>query len=227
MKKIIAIVAAAAAMFSLNSCEGLIDMITTVPTFSVESVVYNGQEQVLVRLSTCAYVWKSSSEACTITVNPSDSVATAKFLIDSDTKNSEDITITAYNKLHPEKTSEQKTSIHAWTWAIYDEAGKKISTFDPGKTYTIKLIDRVTEQPIERIYKSVKVGKEGYVYESVKIRFFGGLYVDTEENFGLNATSANVEYTFTIPAGYQHDQVDLTFQVGSSKIRIQSYLVNI
>lgn len=223
MKKLFSTLAAIAAMISFSSCEGMMDMVTTVPVFSVSEVVYNGQSQKLVRLSTCAYEWKTNHpECCNISVDPNDSTAMAHFYLDRGTKACKMI-ITATNKLHPEYTSEHEVSVRKWSWEVYDSKGNKVTSLAPGQTFTIKLFDSLDNTPIERIYRDIDI-KNGYKYEDVSIKFLSGIHQDEETDFGLTATSENTEYTFSIPASFADDQVDFVITVGTASTK-QSYLL--
>lgn len=211
MKKVFSFAAAVAAVFSLGSCDQLADMLSTLPTFTVAPVVYNGQEQKLVRTSFCAYEWEvNHREFCTINVDQKDSTAMAHFYLDEGTKACE-LTITATNPLHPEKTVEQKTSLRKWTMKLYDAEDKEVTTPVAGKTYTLKLIDKVDNTPIERIYTDIKL-KNGYVYETVGVKFNGN---EPTADFGFQTVAENTVYKFTLPAGFSSSKLTIAVTVGT------------
>ena len=61
MKKIHILCAAAAALVLTTSCEEILNVIATTPTFSVTDEVYDGQTQQLQKLGTCKYAWSTDS----------------------------------------------------------------------------------------------------------------------------------------------------------------------
>ena len=59
MKK--SLILCAAALVMTTSCEEILNVITTNPTFSVTETVYDGQTQQLQKLGTCKYAWSTDS----------------------------------------------------------------------------------------------------------------------------------------------------------------------
>lgn len=133
MKKSITILTAAAAlMLSASSCE----MLVTEPIFAPASpVAYNGQTMVLTRVALVDYLWEDA-KYCTFapnpTVNGGGEEATVTFDISASTKESEEITIKAFNNEDPEHSSEQVVSVHKWELTVLDESGDFIEPTMPG-----------------------------------------------------------------------------------------------
>lgn len=165
MKRILSFAASIAALvLSVASC----DMIANTPVFApASSVAYNGQSMVMHRASFCDFRWSYDENYCTITPNPTingageEAVATFKFP-STDASNQKTLTIVAFNNEDETQTTEQPVLLCKWTLKLYDEEGNVITKAPVGKKVYARMVDLVTDKPVEHIQLRSVGNKEQY-----------------------------------------------------------------
>lgn len=213
MKKIIKLAAIAAMCLSLASCEDFLNYLSTVASFQYSAnVAYDGQNMVLKRTATCAYLWSvpQGSSFCSVKVytgeesrkiNGQDSTAVASFYLDLSSNEIEKVTIKAQNMLYPDNqdyTTEESIEIHRWGIRVKDCAsGVDVTSLKADTEYMAYVYDAKTKEPIDKIIFNLAVSQNNRAEEKIEFSStLGDIFLPADENPEYNPNVA-AKFKFT------------------------------
>ena len=141
MKKIHILCAAAAALVMTTSCEEILNVITTNPTFSVTDTVYDGQTQQLQKLGTCKYAWSTDSPTMVTFEDKEEGskvITYATFKFPGTSAKCQKVSITAKNaeddSIDPVTNS---TTVRIWAFYFYKKNGDNWEKLDGYNNATV------------------------------------------------------------------------------------------
>ena len=180
-KKLLGGLLLAAMLIIVPSCEEALEQMSSVPTFYIPEVMYNGQTYQITRFAVCKYEFSSDSKYLTIKENEDGkfiATVSGKWTEESSV-NSVMVNVTAVN---PDDNSVEpqvvQTQLHDWDIRVFDgETAADFKGLKAGRTYTMKMYDSRTEKPVEMIYGSyndkANAQKLDWVYDKDKIESVG------------------------------------------------------
>lgn len=221
MKKLLNIAAAALLLLPLAGCEDFLDILGKSATFQFSSsVAYDGQSMVLKRTGMCNYLWSVPEGAAYVkdgqvkvytgeeskAINGSDSTAVITFSMAASSKNAEEVTVKAQNRLYPDidkYTNQNKVAVHKWGVKIKDtttgEDMPEGATYSLDKVYLAYLVDLSTGEAIDKIVYNLAISEKYKSDEEVKFEIspWPGQFeiIDPSDELQYNP---KVEYAFKI-----------------------------
>lgn len=157
-KKLLGGLLLAAAVIISSSCEAILNQMSTVPSFYIPEVMYNGQDYRITRFAVCKYAFSSDSKYLTIREDEDGKfIATVSgdWTLES-SAGSVTVNVTAVN---PEDSSVEpqvvQTNLHDWDLRVFEgETAVDSKKLKAGSVYTIKMYDPLTDIPVEALWGS-------------------------------------------------------------------------
>lgn len=157
-KKLLGGILLAASIIISSSCEAILNQMSTVPSFYIPEVMYNGQCYQITRFAVCKYEFSSDSKYLTIKENE-DGKFIATVSGDWTRESSLNSVIVNVTAVNPDDSSVDpqvvQTKLHDWSIRVFEgEAAADSKKLKAGSVYTIKMYDPLTNMPVEALWGS-------------------------------------------------------------------------